>query len=60
MVFKKYTCLPSKQAHALSPLEQIFCPPFFGPMGKLGPKTYLGTKKWGTFVLGHALLHSCH
>ena len=31
MVFKKCTFLPSKQAHAPSPLEQIFCLPFFLP-----------------------------
>jgi len=45
MVFKKCTFMPSKQAHALNPLEQIVCPPFFGPIIKVGSKTYLGKKR---------------
>ena len=56
MVFKKCTFLPSKQAHALSPLEQISCPPFFGPTAKVKPKNYLGTKKWGNLFLD---MHFC-
>ena len=46
---KKITFLPSEQAHGLSPLEQIFC-----------HLKFTWEQKMGEFVLGHALLHSCH
>ena len=54
MVFKKCTFLPCKQAHTLSPLEQIFYPPFTLPNGKGWAQKLIGNKKWGKFVLGRA------